>query len=72
MEVGMPSKTVQPDEIKDLKSHSPHEPTAPWLAAEELQPRQRVQSQTPLDDVDEALMESFPCSDPPSFSHAHS
>ena len=44
----------------------------PWVAAEELQPVQRPQSSAPLDDLDEALLESFPCSDPPSFSHAHS
>jgi hypothetical protein len=44
---------------------------APWIAAEELQPTQRPQSAAPLDELDEALMESFPCSDPPPFSHAH-
>jgi hypothetical protein len=46
-----------------------HEQAAPWVAAEELQPPQ--QAICPLDEVDEALIESFPCSDPPSHSHAH-
>jgi hypothetical protein len=55
----------------DLDGDEPRKPKMDPLGPSGRIPDAMQAEQAPLDMIDEASMESFPCSDPPCYSRSH-